>query len=193
VADAVKEILLCCHERYDAKGYPRQLPKDRVSIRSKIVSMVSAFDAIISERAFSKAKAATDAFRILNKGKGSKYDPELLELFLKWLGMYLVGSLVEMQTGEIGFVLSNHPRKKFSPRLMLVTDENKKTGVEKIIDLNKLAVHSSGVPYEIKRGLPERTLAISTQHYLDEAYLNVPAWCKMQDSNKTSPFSKFIE
>ena len=56
LSEVVKEVALSHHERADGKGYPRHIHKDRVSRSAKIVSIIDAYDAITSDRAYSKAK-----------------------------------------------------------------------------------------------------------------------------------------
>jgi len=188
----IKEVALSHHEREDGRGYPRNIPKDRVSRFAKIVSIVDAYDAIISDRPYSDGRPAPHALKILENGSGSKFDPHLITAFLKWIGMYPVGTLVELRTGEVAFVLKRNPKKSLSPRIMIVTDENKKTGHQKVIDLSAMIIHSSGRPYKIGAALKNRAFGINIRKYLDKENFDVPEWCKPQTSNNDSPFAKYL-
>ncbi len=192
LSEVVKEVALSHHEREDGKGYPRHIPKDRVSRYAKLVSIIDAYDAIVSDRPYNKAREPSHAFRILNHGKGKKFDPDLVEHFVEWLGIYPVGSLVEMVTGELAIVLKKHSKKSMSPRVMIVTDENKKTGYEKVIDLSLMEMHSNGKPYKIKSILVSNAHGINIRRYLGHEKFNVPRWCENVEVEKDSPFSKYL-
>ena len=178
ISEAIKEVALSHHERQDGKGYPRHIPKDRVSRYAKIVSIIDAYDAIISERPYKKCQSPSQALKLLNKYKDSKFDGELVVAFIKWLGVMPVGALVEMASGEIGVVLKNRQDKKLKPQVMLVTDEKKKTAFERIVDLAKLDNQKDARSYQVKSVLPNHSFGINIEHYLNKQVFDVPAWMK---------------
>jgi len=144
------EIALSHHERLNGKGYPHKLKEHQITRYTKIVTIVDTYDAITSERVYSSAKSPAVAFKVLLDEKTQQFDQELAHSFVEWIGIYPVGSIVEMQTGEIGIVTQVHPEQKLRPRVLLITDEKKQTGYEKIVDMGNMAVHSSGEAYKIK-------------------------------------------
>jgi len=188
----IKEVALSHHEREDGRGYPRNIPKDRVSRFAKLVSIVDVYDAIISDRPYSEGRPSSHALKILDSGSGSKFAPNLITPFIKWIGIYPVGTLVELKTGEVAIVLKNNLKKQLSPRVMIVTDENKKPGHQKVIDLSTMVIHSSGRPYKIGMSLKNRAFGINIRKYLDRENFDVPEWCKSQTSNNGSPFAKYL-
>ena len=194
ISEAVKEIALSHHERHDGKGYPRHISKDRVSGYAKIISIISVYDAIVSARNYRTARAPSVAFKILNDGRAEKFDPELVDSFLQWMGVSPTGALVEMTSGEIGIVIKNNEKRKLSPRVLLVTDENKKNGYQKMIDVLTMEQNSNGEPYKVKSVLTEFTHGIHIEHYLDRESFGMPVWLenKETESNKDSPFSKYL-
>jgi len=71
------------HESYDGTGYPGGLKGDEIPLGSRIVSIVDAFDAMISNRCYRKGLAHEEAIRRLNAGSGTQFDPHVLRCFLE--------------------------------------------------------------------------------------------------------------
>jgi putative two-component system response regulator len=70
------------HERWDGSGYPRGLCGEEIPLEGRIVSICDVFDALTSDRVYRSAMEIDDALEIMDAGRGSQFDPELLELFL---------------------------------------------------------------------------------------------------------------
>jgi len=191
VSEANKEIALSYHEREDGKGYPRQIPKDRVSRYAKIVGIVSSYDAMISERSYSTVKSTSETIRYLKKSAGTKFNSELVSQYIEWLGDIPVGSLVEMNSGEIGVVVSNGDQTKPYPEIALITDESKNKCYQKVIDLSQYTANSKGVGYEVKSILENNIYGISIQDYLLENVIEDKTMNKRAPS-KQSPFAKYL-
>ena len=83
--EKVKPIILHHHERYDGKGYPRELEAEQISLLSRIISVVDAYDAMTSDRPYGRARAREEARGELIKEKGKQFDPEIVDIFLKIL------------------------------------------------------------------------------------------------------------
>ncbi|TQV86565.1 HD-GYP domain-containing protein [Aliikangiella coralliicola] len=162
------DIAYSHHERIDGKGYPRKLDSSQISYFTKIVSIIDTYDAITSERVYSAAKAPAVAFKILQENTSAQFDEELTYKFVEWMGIYPVGSLVEMRTGEVGIVTKVYPEQKLKPRVLLVTDEEKCSGYEKVVNLSKMAVHSNGELYQIKKVHPNGAFGIQLDKYVKE-------------------------
>lgn len=73
------------HERMDGKGYPDGLAGDDIPLFGKIIAVADAFDAMTSDRPYRKGMDIHQAADILRKGKGTQWDGELVDLFLKHL------------------------------------------------------------------------------------------------------------
>jgi len=82
-------IALQHHEKWDGSGYPRGLAGKRIHIFGRIVMIVDVFDALLSERPYKKAFSVEETVRILKEGCGTFFDPELLQLFLDSLPLFL--------------------------------------------------------------------------------------------------------
>ncbi|MEO5952609.1 MAG: HD domain-containing phosphohydrolase [Chloroflexia bacterium] len=71
------------HERYDGTGYPYGLEKRQIPIEARIFAVSDAFDAIISERPYKKARTYEQAVEIFKNDGGHFFDPEIVEAFLR--------------------------------------------------------------------------------------------------------------
>ncbi len=74
--------VLAHHERWDGAGYPRGLKGKRIPQSARIVAIVDAFDAITHRRRYSPARSLRDATEALLAGRGTQFDPDLVDLFL---------------------------------------------------------------------------------------------------------------
>lgn len=76
------EYILSHHERWDGKGYPRGLKGEEIPIESRIISIVDAYDAMVSERPYRVALGAEAAMHELEKNKGTQFDPIMVNIFI---------------------------------------------------------------------------------------------------------------
>ena len=87
--DTAAVIALTHHEKFNGSGYPHRLSGDRIPIEGRITAIADVFDALTSERCYKPAFAFDESLRIMQHGRGTHFDPELLDLF--------VGSLPEVK------------------------------------------------------------------------------------------------
>jgi HD-GYP domain-containing protein (c-di-GMP phosphodiesterase class II) len=124
------------HERMDGEGYPRKLKSSGISRFARIISIVDAYDAITANRCYSQARTSTEALKIIYNERGKQFDSELALEFIKTIGLYPAGSMVELYTGEVGFVIETNPTLRHLPKVLLLLDENKKQRKkQKVLDL----------------------------------------------------------
>jgi HD-GYP domain-containing protein (c-di-GMP phosphodiesterase class II) len=70
------------HERWDGSGYPRGLKGRRIPINARVVAIADSFDAITHRRRYSHARSFREAVSVIQSGKGTLFDPDLVDLFL---------------------------------------------------------------------------------------------------------------
>ena len=75
-------IALTHHERVDGTGYPQGLQGESIPIEGRIVAVADVFDALTSDRAYRPAYAVEEALAIMRDGRGTQFDPQVLDLFL---------------------------------------------------------------------------------------------------------------
>jgi len=113
------------HERLDGKGYPNKLMEHQINQYTKLVSIVDVYDAITSKRAYHDAMNPHDALNVIFRSDKGSFDQGLLEQFIKYLGVYPIGSVVELSNGQVGVVMSFNDKHHLTPMILLVLDENK--------------------------------------------------------------------
>lgn len=128
------------HLNLDLSGYPRLQEKRELNLFSRIVSIADSYDAMTSGRVYAKTPFSPDeALKKMFYVQGKVYDPVLLKFFVNMLGIYPVGSLVLLISGEIGIVIKNNPENLSLPKVKIIADQNGVKDKPEIVDLNKTA------------------------------------------------------
>jgi len=78
LADAV----LSHHERWDGKGYPRGIHGRAIPLAARIVTLADTFDAVTHRRRYRHGRTAREAAQVILQGRGTQFDPELVDLML---------------------------------------------------------------------------------------------------------------
>jgi putative nucleotidyltransferase with HDIG domain len=97
------------HMRFDKTGYPDPGPEHRMNTYSNIIPVADSYDALTTMRSYQKARYPQQALDIMTKIAGKSLDAEIVSLFVKTMGAYPVGTMVRLNTMEIG-VVSGSPR-----------------------------------------------------------------------------------
>lgn len=89
------------HARFDGQGYP-YLNRDRAPhVFSRLVSVCDTYDAITTRRSYRRAETPNRALRVLLTGMGGHFDPDLVRVFIKMMGVYPTGSILRVTSGEL--------------------------------------------------------------------------------------------
>jgi HD-GYP domain-containing protein (c-di-GMP phosphodiesterase class II) len=119
-------IALQHHEKYDGKGYPRGLRQDEIHEFSRIVAIVDVYDAVTSDRPYRQALLPHEAYELLLALGNQHFDPAILQVFLDKIAVYPVGTVVRLNTGDIGVVLSVEPGMQSRPTIRLIMDKHRR-------------------------------------------------------------------
>ncbi|MGD8566883.1 MAG: HD-GYP domain-containing protein [Gammaproteobacteria bacterium] len=119
------DIIQHHHERIDGGGYPFGLEDEQIGLYSKIVKIVDVYDAVTSKRAYHNEIPPYHALNCIYSERDTAFDEKLVQQFLKHMGIYPVGSTVELSTGEIGVVTTVNEKRHLTPTLLLVLDTQK--------------------------------------------------------------------
>ena len=76
------EIVRHHHEKYDGSGYPDRLSGEKIPLSARIVALADVLDALISKRPYKEAYSMTRAKKIIVEGRGSHFDPEIVDVVL---------------------------------------------------------------------------------------------------------------
>lgn len=148
----VLDIILNHHERLNGMGYPNCRRGEEISRLTRIVSIVDVFDAITSDRCYKDGFQPQHALNELYNMAPDEMDQELVEAFIKCIGIYPVGSIVSLSTGHTGVVVKLNELNRLKPIVGLVLNR-KHEPYEKIKFLNlssSVWQRSSGDKVEIE-------------------------------------------
>jgi HD-GYP domain-containing protein (c-di-GMP phosphodiesterase class II) len=139
------------HERLDGSGYPRGLRGSEIGRDGLIAGIVDTFDALTVKRPYADPVSPSAAISMLYKWRGVYFDATLVEQFIRCLGIFPVGSLVELNTGEVGVVIAQNTAKRLLPRVMVIRDAQRKPMIpQKLLDLSRSPMASKDEPYRIR-------------------------------------------
>lgn len=77
-----RNIAYCHHERWDGNGYPLGLKGERIPLSARLMAIADVYDALISSRPYKEGMPHARAVAILREGRGSDFDPRILDIFL---------------------------------------------------------------------------------------------------------------
>jgi len=111
------------HERSDQSGFPAGLGQDQISRLAQIVGIVDFYDGMVSRRGARPAMMPHDAVRqLFLAGERGQFEKTLVEVMIRSIGVYPVGSLVRLNTGEQAVVVGANPQQRLKPLVKVTTD-----------------------------------------------------------------------
>ncbi len=164
----VVDVAYSHHERMDGSGYPRGLLAHQIPYFAKIVSIVDAYDAMITNRCHAEAMSSRDALDVIYRERGVQFDENLALDFIQCIGVFPAGSLVELSTGESAIVITTYALNRLRPRVLVVRDAEGEPCRERVVDLRRRDEQSAAVPYQIRRELPTGAWGIELGDYLEK-------------------------
>ncbi len=119
-------IALQHHEKYDGTGYPRGLKEDEIHDFSRIVSIADVYDAVTSDRPYRQALLPHEAYELMHGAGTRHFDPEILPVFLERIAVYPIGTVVRLNTGDIGVVTFVEAGMQTRPTVRLIMDKHRR-------------------------------------------------------------------
>jgi HD-GYP domain-containing protein (c-di-GMP phosphodiesterase class II) len=152
------------HERYDGSGYPRGLKGSAISQIGAIAGIVDTFDMLTAPAPYGMQMPPSNALNVLFQNRGTQFHAALVEQFIQCVGAFPVGSVVELNTGEIGVVITQNLVKRLQPRVMVVQDASGNLiHPHKVLDLVNEPMATPDEPYRIRRTLDQTTVKIDSR------------------------------
>lgn len=126
------------HMHFDLSGYPKVRKYTELDFFSRIVSLVDQYDAMTSSRIYSRIPLSPDkALSIMMERAGTQLDPLLFKFFVNMVGVFPVGTLVMLDTKELGLVYESDVVFADRPRVLIIIDKNGKSVNGPIVDLTE--------------------------------------------------------
>jgi HD-GYP domain-containing protein (c-di-GMP phosphodiesterase class II) len=121
----VVEMVRFHHERYNGTGYPRGLSGGDIPIFARIAGVIDTYDAMTTPLPYAKTHSPYDATRQIRHHAGVEFPAEVVEQFIQAIGVFPVGTIVELNTGEVGMVIAQIRVRRLRPKVIVLLDRNK--------------------------------------------------------------------
>ncbi len=157
------------HLKYDLSGYPKTNRKKPVSLFGRIIAIADVFDAITSPRVYRHVAFSPDqALNTMLDGAGTDFDPILLKIFINMLGVYPIGSLLELDTGELALVMDTDKTSDGARPMvvLLAPDGNGGYATVGVADLAERDTQSDAFRRNIVKSIHPSTLGIQPAEFL---------------------------
>ena len=162
----VEEGIAQHHERLDGSGYPKRLKGDEIGIYGRMTAIADCFAALITPRAYANPAAPQEALMNLYQWAGTSFHEPLVEQFVQAVGVFPIGSLIELSSGEVAVVLSHNRVKRLEPRVLILTSTDKNPLAKPIeLDLHRRVKDETVKPVRIVRGLPAGAYGLKLRDY----------------------------
>ena len=163
---SVREAIAEHHERIDGSGYPRGLQGHQMSFAGRMAAIADSFAALTTQRPYAEPLSAFNAMKVLFSCANKLYEEPLIEQFVQAIGLFPVGSLVELSSGEVAAVVSHNKVRRLKPRVLILTDPEKglletPCGMNLMLDPKD----AKGNPVRIWRGLPAGAYGVNPRDY----------------------------
>ena len=125
----VRRAILAHHENWDGSGYPLHLSEYDIPLLARIIHVVDVYDALVKERPYKHVVQKIDAIEYLMAHCNDYFDIDVVNVFLKYLVVYPVGTDVQLSDGRIARVIKNRSSSIMRPVVM--------TREKQVLDLAK--------------------------------------------------------
>lgn len=167
VSRAVISVVQGHRERHNGSGFPEGIRGDRIPLLAKIAGLAEYFETLIGPRQTSEPMTPARAVNLLFDMRNIEFQEDLVEKFIQAVGIYPTGSLVQLNDGQRGIVVSHSPSRRLWPRVMVMTDQNQQPlKAAKVIDLAGYnADREAGETLSIAECLPHGTEGLNPENY----------------------------
>lgn len=161
LSDVSRDVCLMHHEKLDGNGYPRGLKGDEIPIHGRMSCIVDIYDALTTDRCYKKGMSSAEAFKILLSLTPFHLDADLVYKFINCVGMYPVGSIVELSDGRVGIVWSSNDSQALKPEVKCFYSRK----YQRYIDVAMVDLKNS--LHKIERAVAPSSLEIDPKPFYD--------------------------
>jgi len=162
----VLDIVASHHERADGSGYPRRLKGEKLSLHAELAGLIDSYCAMTRQRSYQAAISSQKALEDLIRMRGSKFREPVVDQFIQCIGLYPIGTLVELNSGEVAVVIQQNQVRRLKPRVMIVLGPDKTVERRpRTVDLMMEPTFGTGQPYAIVHSLPTDAYGINPAEY----------------------------
>ena len=154
------------HERENGSGYPDGLSGNEISLFGRMAAIVDSFSALTNPRIYAEIMPAYEALQTLSIFNSELYQPSMVEQFIQAIGVFPVGSMIELSSGEVAIVISHSKVRRLKPRVLIITDSSKhKLSQPTTLDLLYQNQLTDNKELYIQRGLPMGAFGLDAREF----------------------------
>lgn len=153
------------HERENGSGYPAGISKGNISLFGRMAAIADTFSALTNPRPYAEAAPAYEALHAMSNWGDEFYHASMVEQFIHAIGVFPVGSMVELSSGEVAVVISHSKVRRLKPRVLIISgpDKSPLPHPATVDLLYQAATHEP--PRSILRGLPSGAYGLDAREY----------------------------
>lgn len=126
-------------ERLNGSGYPRELKGEEIHEYARIAAIADVYDALTSDRPYRQGMLPHEAYEYMSANAGIEFDYHLLKIFFKRMALYPVGTILQLNTGEIGIVVQVLPELSLRPVVKILVEKDGSAAIgRRQVDLTKM-------------------------------------------------------
>lgn len=165
-SELILQIVHRHHERIDGSGYPEGLRGDAIGMNAEISGLIDSYCAMTRERGYGELYTSQQALEQLIGMRDRVFRDTLVDQFVQCIGIYPVGSLVELNSGEVAVVIGQNRVRRLKPRVVVLLGPDKSPNAHPpILDLLYDPPAPDGKPYAVVRALPPNAYGIDPQEF----------------------------
>ncbi len=168
IPNSTIDVAYSHHEKMDGTGYPRGLKSSGISELAKMIAIVDAYDAMTADRCYSPSIPSTEALKIIFKDRGTHFDDRLALEFIKSVGLYPPGTLVELVNGLVAIVFETNSKFRHLPKIIVVKNQDKPLAKNVLVDLADVEKQTLEKAFLIKRALKDGTFGVFIKDYREQ-------------------------
>ncbi|PIB16965.1 HD-GYP domain-containing protein [Vibrio rotiferianus] len=161
LSDVSRDVCLMHHEKLDGNGYPRGLFGDQIPMHGRMSCIVDIYDALTADRVYKKGMSSAEAFKILLSLTPSHLDPDLVYKFINCIGVYPVGSIVQLSDGRVGIVWTSNESQPLKPIVKCFYSRKYK----RYIDVAMVDLKNS--PHSVEKAVAPSSLEVDPKPFYD--------------------------
>jgi HD-GYP domain-containing protein (c-di-GMP phosphodiesterase class II) len=123
------------HLRMDGSGYPDRVTRLSLNVGTMLCSIADVYDAMRSQRNYQQSFPTDRILAVLKRNDGQQFDQHLVRRFVQLIGIYPVGNIVRLNTGEVAVVLNVYAPDPYRPQVRILIGRDGKR-LELPFDLN---------------------------------------------------------
>ena len=149
IGDIALDVCLHHHEKVDGSGYPERLTAEHISLYAKMGAVCDVYDAITSNRPYKRGWEPAESIRKMAEWSKGHFDTTIFHAFIKSIGIYPTGSLVRLESGNLGVIIGQTSESLLKPILKVFFSIKTNARIPpELLDLSQLGCKDKIVSHE---------------------------------------------